>query len=330
MYKEINYLKRVMTYLESEEKEIFFLDVETTGLQKDALIIEISIIKTSFKDGILKIIDSIDRYIRPFELVSNKIEELTGITNEFLTKQPFEENVFPEIEAFLGEHPIIAAYNAAFDVGKIERMYSRQGRVFIPAAVIDVLELSRYLISTDDVRSKKYYINKLQEKMGKPLSGHCLTVSAYMRGIKTDDISFHNSLDDTTVTIRLFENMYPDLKAILTDSSKKKLPVRVYSNRFYAGQKGYDKIYVGTDLGACIYDCYYREWLPKDFNLESVDMEFIISQVKQRNACMTIKDVVAKLRKEYKEKKMEGETNESQRNNSNSDFSDLLGNRFMV
>lgn len=330
MYKEINYLKNVMAFLESEDREIFFIDTETTGLQKDARIIEISIIKTSFKNGSLKTVDSIDRYIRPFEIISTKIEELTGITNDFLSHQKFEEEVFPEICEFLGEHPVLAAYNASFDVGKLEFMYMRQGKAFAPAAVIDVLELSRYLISTDDIRAKSYYIKKLEQNKGKPLSSHCLTVSAYMRGIKTDDIQFHNALGDTTVTVRLFENLYPDLKILLEDAQKKKMSVRVYSNRFYAGQKGYDKIYVGTDLGACVYDCYYREWLTKDFDLKDVDMEFIIAQVKQRNACLTMKEVIAKLRKEYKEKKKKEEEDEIKRNNSDSDFDDLLGNRFMA
>lgn len=39
-------------------------------------------------------------YIRPVESLSEKIVELTGITDEFLADQPAEEEVFPQIMEF--------------------------------------------------------------------------------------------------------------------------------------------------------------------------------------------------------------------------------------
>ena len=63
---------------------LLFVDVETTGLEKDAKIIEIGAIVTSF-DGFDVHIKTFEELINPGVPVIPKITEITGITNEELS-----------------------------------------------------------------------------------------------------------------------------------------------------------------------------------------------------------------------------------------------------
>lgn len=239
--------------------EIIVFDTETTGLSaKNNHIIQISAqkFKINSETGDLTEIARLDKYINPGYSLSSKITEITGITDAFLMTQKYEEDVFPEIFEFFDDTQAIAGYNVAFDIRFMTAMYERQGKVFDPDFVVDVLEIARDLVPKTETES------------------HKLEAIATVYGVN-QDLTFHNSMDDVIATSRL-------LKVFREEYDKKVTPVlskktaKVYSLRYYAGYKGYSRIYVNTSLGSFYYDIRRKVWDKNPGNLyelEEINME---------------------------------------------------------
>ena len=239
--------------------EIIVFDTETTGLSSDRdRIIQISGIKFIVKDGRLKEVGRLDECINPEREVSPKITEITGFTNEFLSKQPTEREIFPKVYEFFGENPIIAAYNSNFDIRFITQMYIRNNKPFKAKIDLDVLKMAKDLIHKDDVDDYK---------LG--------TIASYLycdRGL-----TFHKAIDDTIATSRLLAVFIEKYKKLEEEEINKPAPVKrvatFIDSRFWKGYRGYSRVYVNTDLGSVYYDIRNKEWGAKDCDLETVDME---------------------------------------------------------
>lgn len=92
-------------------KEFVVVDIETTGTDVASdKITEIGAVR--IKDGV--IIESFQTLIDPEVMLSKKIIELTGITDEMLVGQPKIQDVYPDFIKFLG-NAIFVAHNADFD-----------------------------------------------------------------------------------------------------------------------------------------------------------------------------------------------------------------------
>ena len=73
----------------SEAESIIVLDTETTGLAKNAKIIQFSAIRYKINaDFSLEQIDFFDTYINPDEKLKAKITEITGISQDMIEKCP--------------------------------------------------------------------------------------------------------------------------------------------------------------------------------------------------------------------------------------------------
>lgn len=117
------------------------VDVETTGLNPTSdKITEIAAYK--IKDG--KICDTYTDLINPNIVISDKISEITGITNEMLENAGKIEKVMDKFLAFCG-NSIIVAHNAEFDISFLKKSAIDCGREFDPVS-IDTLALSRTLL----------------------------------------------------------------------------------------------------------------------------------------------------------------------------------------
>ena len=80
------------------------IDLETTGLNpKQDRIIEIGAIKVV--EG--KIMDTFSTLVNPGCSLEERIVELTGIRDEELADAPYIEEVFPKLEAFLEDLPLL-------------------------------------------------------------------------------------------------------------------------------------------------------------------------------------------------------------------------------
>lgn len=239
-------------------QDICVFDTETTGLKslEGDTIIQISAIKLNISDMAEK--ERLNLYINPERPLPAKITEITGITDELLADKPTESEAFSAIYAFFGDSPVIGAYNTPFDKKFMEQLYERQGKVFLPNAECDVLEMSRDLVPKSEVENYK------------------LGTIAHYYGVD-DGITYHNSMDDVTATVRLlkvFKEEYKE-KFNLTASAILVSP-NVKSIRFWEGFRGFSRLYINTDAGTYYYDIRSKTWGGKSDNayeLEEVDME---------------------------------------------------------
>ena len=124
-----------------DEAEYVVFDVETTGLSAvyDS-IIELAGVKM-YKGNV---IDEFQEFIDPGEELSNFTTQLTGITNEMVRGSKSEQQVLGEFKEFTKD-TILVAHNAQFDMGFINKGYTKNDLSVATEAVIDTLELARFL-----------------------------------------------------------------------------------------------------------------------------------------------------------------------------------------
>ena len=94
-------------------KSYLAFDVETTGLSPETdEIIEIGALKV--REG--KVCERFISFVKPSEPVSERITQITGITNEMLLDAAPKERVIPAFLDFCGDEVLIG-HNLPFDYG---------------------------------------------------------------------------------------------------------------------------------------------------------------------------------------------------------------------
>ena len=262
--------------------EIIMFDTETNGIpdcseegnppNKDLRIIELAALKVKVDENNNgQIIDEFHVYMKPHIPVSEKIEKLTGITNEMLNTCYTEEHYKEEIFNFFGIHPNIAAYNTPFDKWFMERLYERLNLPkFEPAKIIDVFQMSKSILSGtvgsyNDEGRWSYNL-----KLGTCVHHFCLD----------KDIQFHSAIDDVKATLMLcnrYIEIYKNVPDGYFDSTTKKPKLVV--NRVSYWEKKYNdghelkRIYVEyIGNGKCFYDLKRHEWVAERFRFADYDM----------------------------------------------------------
>ncbi len=117
-------------------------DFETTGFNAGGAdsIIEIGAVKIC--NG--EVLEKYDELINPGKKLSQKIIDLTNITDEMLEGKDNEEVAVKKFIDWVGDLPMVA-HNAKFDVSFLEMAYKKYGFGEFTNPVIDTLELSRTL-----------------------------------------------------------------------------------------------------------------------------------------------------------------------------------------
>lgn len=182
--KEVEY-EKFIKYGGTTQRPYDFVvfDLETTGLRADVNeIIEIGAIKFDI-DGPKEIFHT---YVKPSKKITQKIQNINGITNEMVSNSPSIEEVLPHFVDFIGDH-VLVAHNAEFDIGFIlENLYKFRLKK-IKNKVIDTLNLSRQKIREFDpyedknIKLSSYKLEELKEQF-------MLT-----------ELASHNSIDDCKV-----------------------------------------------------------------------------------------------------------------------------------
>ena len=190
--------KIVSVLSENVGKEMIIFDTETTGLSPDLNhVIQLSAIKCIIdEDCQFHEIGRMDTYINPGYSLPKKIVEITGITDEKLSKFPDEATQWPAIYEFLGDSPIACGHNVPFDVSMVKAMYRRYNKEFDPID-LDTLRMAQELHRKDEAGSHK--LGTLAEHFGLNYG-----------------LTFHNSMDDVIATMRLlrmFVEEYLEKKA---------------------------------------------------------------------------------------------------------------------
>ena len=152
-------------------------DIETTGLSPvNDMITEIGAVK--IENGI--VVDEFSQLINPKRPIPDKIEKLTGITDEMVKDQPTIKEVLPEFQDFIKDS-VLVAHNATFDVGFIKEQLSKIKET-INNPVLDTLELTRTLFPH--------------------LRSHRLNVIA--KHLNVNLINHHRAVDDAKATAEIF------------------------------------------------------------------------------------------------------------------------------
>lgn len=238
-------------------------DLETTGLSRvNDRIIELGAIRFNFDDAMnLMEEDFLHTYINPERLISPEITELTGITNERLAGMPTEAQVFDDIQDFF-ENSVISGYNIdAFDVKFMENLYGRMGAVFSPMGTIDGIKIAR---------------DRLDK--GVDVENHKLSSIAGFFGI---DFTAHSAIEDTRATAKVVQLLIKEYIQNELDENKPKengtiRPV-IKSVKFWAGFKGFSRIYVNTSAGNIYYDIRSQRW--GGDGIDTIDMVWLEAEV---------------------------------------------------
>lgn len=288
-HRSNKYRNYVLSVLQNAEN-LIFADTETTGLKKDCQIIQFAGIhyilkKDSFS---LKEYQILEQYIRPDEPISEKISEITGITNAFLDTCSYEKEVFHKIYDFLKGDWILVGYNFRFDMDKLEALYERNQKIFPHSLYIDVLEMARDVIPKGKISNYK-------------LS----TVAQYLECI--DGLSAHSALDDTIMTKRVFEKLLVHyLESAIYEEEKEK--VKLYYLYLWNNphQKSMIRIICETSGGSVFYDTISKNWGIKTTEkrqIQDYDIDHLEKQCLYRYRVNDMEELYKILKNQKKDKK---------------------------
>ncbi len=171
--------------------EYVVFDLETTGFNAASgdSIIEIGAVK--LKNG--EITSKFDMLVKPPKPISERITNVTSITNEMVNDCPNEEEAIKEFISWVGDLPMVA-HNAKFDTSFIEMCYKKYNLGEFKNIVIDTLALSRVL-DTDATR-------------------HGLSAITKRYGVEFDEASHHRGDYDALATGLVFHKMMKKLESI--------------------------------------------------------------------------------------------------------------------
>jgi len=167
------------------EQQPVFLDTETTGLNKDDEIIEISIV--DHDDSVL-----FNSFVRPRKSIPDEAIAIHNITNEMVaSSKPFYV-LWQEIRNILFGRTI-AIYNADFDMRLLQQTYTQYGQPWRENfSTVCIMNLFAEFMGEWDIRRNSYRIYSL-EKAGR-LLGLALPNS-------------HRALDDARLARAVLESI---------------------------------------------------------------------------------------------------------------------------
>ena len=152
------------------------LDLETTGLDpKSNEITEVGIIR--FNEN--RIEDEFSMLINPMQMIPRDIVQLTGISNEMVANAPLFSDVAAEIEAFVGDAPILG-HNVMFDVG-----FLRRRGLFHLNDTLDTYDLAAVMLPN----ASRYNLGALGKLMSVPYA------------------ATHRAIDDARVTMVVYQRL---------------------------------------------------------------------------------------------------------------------------
>ena len=113
----------------TDNLDFVVLDLEATGFSAERdEIIEVAMIRAQFSDAGFQQTEW-QSLVKPFAPIPKIIREITQITNEMVSDAPRLLSILPEVQAFIGDAPIVA-HNARFDSRMLERAATQMGISF--------------------------------------------------------------------------------------------------------------------------------------------------------------------------------------------------------
>jgi len=166
--------------------ECIVFDLETTGLsQQNDRITEIGAVRV--RDG--AVVEEFNTFVNPEMPISEKITELTGITNDMVKDAPREDEALRLFYEFCGDCKVIIAHNAPFDTGFVKKSAERCDMPY-PFTSIDTVPIARAL-----------YPN---------LKNHKLDTVA--KALQLPPFNHHRACDDARVLAQIYLKLITDMK----------------------------------------------------------------------------------------------------------------------
>lgn len=135
----------VMKKTLQDAEKCIILDIETTGFSpvKGAEIIEIGAVLVDTSNG--TVLGKFDKLVKPTKApISQKITEVTNITNEMVEDAPYIEDVLDDLHSFIGDY-VVVCHNVKFDwFTFLQELMQIRGKI-ITNKVVCTLILSKNL-----------------------------------------------------------------------------------------------------------------------------------------------------------------------------------------
>ncbi len=182
------------------EQTFVIFDIETTGFSnKNDRITEIGAVKIEN----FEIVDRFSALVNPEMEIPYKIQELTGITNEMVKKEPTIKDILPRFLEFVGDAYLVA-HNAEFDMGFIKENAQRLSLSFHNGS-IDTIALAKVLLP----RLKRYKLNIVAKELNVSLENHHravddaqATAEIYIKFLQMLREKGVNTLDEVNTTFK--------------------------------------------------------------------------------------------------------------------------------
>lgn len=229
-------------------------DTETTGLNPETTdhIIEFAgMLWVVQEDYSLRQLSQVQVYIKPPFPVSEKITELTGISNVYLADKPCEEEVVDIIRTFLKQADFVAGHNVPFDIRFVNSTMLRNRRPSPISDFLDTLDLAKDVIEKTSVENYKL--------------GTLLAACHLDEGLQ-----FHSAIDDVKATSILLETLLKKYAA-QTDAPIELDEPTVIGVQYWE-KHGLARIYVNTDKGSIFFqsETYFGS---KDMDVTRINLE---------------------------------------------------------
>lgn len=238
--------KNLLVNLVKPNKIITVFDVETTGLDDNAKIIQFSAVKYKIKgDYTLEELDECDVYINPEMHIPEKITKITNITDMMVGYAKTEKEMAPRILSYLEDSDMYIGYNIHFDIRMCKNLAIRTKNYFENLPYIDVLELTRDWYMSDVVDSHKLSV-----------------IATEIYGDNT--FQFHSAIEDVRATAMIFEDLCRKYLGFVNDSDDKRYThlekAFLFVNPRKKSESRIKLILNEGEAGDVYYDTIKKEW----------------------------------------------------------------------
>lgn len=225
---------------------ITVFDVETTGLKDDSKIIQFSAVKYKINDDYsLEEISEYDVYINPEMHISDKITEITNITDKMVSYAQNEKEMGPRILSYLEDSDMYIGYNIPFDIKMCKNMAERTMNDFEDLPYIDVLEMARDWYLSDMVDSHKLAV-----------------IATEIYG--DNKFQFHSAIEDVRATAMIFVDLFKKYIAMDNQNQNKRYvhleKAFLYVNPRKKSESRIKLILSEGESGDIYYDTIKKEW----------------------------------------------------------------------
>lgn len=254
----------------AKSRSLIILNIATTGLGKNAGVIEITARKTAFSKGMFRPYEAMHFYINS-GIPVGKSEEIHGLTDAFLKDKPYTGQIKSDIEKFFDEKSWVCSFSD-YAVRMLSKSFDG---VCEKNNFLDLASIARDAMCC--VRMPERSLRVIAARRGLSFRGKT------QPGIETNDI-----------LLGLLNSFIREMAE--SAACKTVLPVpKVIQVNFVKGYRSVqDRLYVNLDCGTIYYEQKTDYWGNKDEAsglTGKIDMNAVQEQVIAMTGCLTYKDL---------------------------------------